>query len=108
MTRYLQTNERLREVVSTMLELAYLPPHRSLHLGKVHLCISVDCDHTRVSALLGSATEYLRSKVQVCVRDLLTAVIAAAALVVLWRHSEWHQTIGRTSEPAQHVAQPCS
>jgi hypothetical protein len=64
-SKYLQTNERLREVVGTMLELAYLPPHRSLHLGKVHLSVSVECDHTKVASLLGSATEYLRSKYQV-------------------------------------------
>jgi hypothetical protein len=49
-----------------MLELAYLPPHRSLHLGKVHLCISVDCEHTQVAAVLSSPLEYLRSKHQVC------------------------------------------
>lgn len=63
--KYLKTNERLRDVVNTLLELAYLPPHRSLHAGKVHISVIVDCDHDKIASLLGTSNEYLRSKYQV-------------------------------------------
>lgn len=63
--KYLKTNDKLREVVNTLLELAYLPPHRSLHAGKVHISVTVDCDHDKIASLLGTSNEYLRSKYQV-------------------------------------------
>ena len=32
--KMLRTNEGVREVVNTLLELAYMPPHKSFHVGK--------------------------------------------------------------------------
>jgi hypothetical protein len=46
--RLLQTNPKMQEVINTLLELAYLPPHAGLHAGKcpcwwptVPLCLSL-------------------------------------------------------------------
>lgn len=54
-----------RQVVATLLELAYLPPAKSLHAGRIHINIAVECDHDKIAALLGTTAEYLRSKYQV-------------------------------------------
>ena len=64
-SKYLKSNDRLREVVATLLELAYLPPHKALHAGRVHIAFAVDCDHDKIAHLLGSTAEYLRGKYQV-------------------------------------------
>jgi hypothetical protein len=55
--RLLQTNPKMQEVVNTLLELAYLPPHTSLHAGKVTISCSSECSHDlgltgRTSSLL--------------------------------------------------------
>ncbi|GBF88347.1 hypothetical protein Rsub_01059 [Raphidocelis subcapitata] len=65
--KYLQTNERMRGVVTTLLELAYLAPHRALHTGKVSITIASECTHDRMTALLGapSGGDGLRDKLQV-------------------------------------------
>lgn len=64
-SKYLKTNEKLRECVNTLLELAYLPPHKSLHAGKVHISISVECDHDRITSLIGNSSDHLRNRYQV-------------------------------------------
>ncbi|MEW5304177.1 MAG: hypothetical protein WDW36_006808 [Sanguina aurantia] len=45
-SKYLR-NDGLRACVNTLLALAYLPPHASLHGGKTHVSIAVACDHVR-------------------------------------------------------------
>ena len=50
--KYLQSHEALREVANTLMELAYLPPHRSLHAGKVEVKVSSECRHDRPASLL--------------------------------------------------------
>lgn len=43
--KYIKNNERLRDVVATLLELVHLPPHKSLHAGKTWVSLRVPCDH---------------------------------------------------------------
>ncbi|MEW5311863.1 MAG: hypothetical protein WDW38_003547 [Sanguina aurantia] len=45
-SKYLR-NDGLRACVNTLLALAYLPPHASLHGGKIHVSVTVACDHVR-------------------------------------------------------------
>ena len=63
--KYLRNNVHLREVVTTLLELVHLPPHESLHGGRTHVTIGVECDHDKVACLLGSSSDHLRGKHQV-------------------------------------------
>lgn len=39
-SKYLRSNPKVREIVDTVLELAYMPPHRALSVGKVYVSIS--------------------------------------------------------------------
>lgn len=39
-SKYLRTNPKIREVVDTLLELAYMPPNRALIVGKVFVSIN--------------------------------------------------------------------
>jgi hypothetical protein len=64
-TKYLRSNQRLQEVVTTLLELAFLPPHRSLHAGKVQVTFAAECSHERLPSLLIGRAELLRSTYQV-------------------------------------------
>ncbi|KIZ04463.1 hypothetical protein MNEG_3494 [Monoraphidium neglectum] len=67
-SKYLQGNDRMRDVVTTLLELAFMPPHRALHTGKVSITIASECTHDRMMALLGSTMSEgssLRDKLQV-------------------------------------------
>ena len=55
--RLLQTNPKMQQVINTLLELAYLPPHPNLHAGKVTISCSSECNHDmgftgRTSSLL--------------------------------------------------------
>jgi len=55
--RLLQTNPKMQDVINTLLELAYLPPHTSLHAGKVTISCGNECTHDlaasgRTSSLL--------------------------------------------------------
>lgn len=43
--RLLQTNPKMQEALNTLLELAYLPPHTSLHVGKVAIAFTSECTH---------------------------------------------------------------
>jgi hypothetical protein len=43
--RLLQTNPKMQEAINTLLELAYLPPHTSLHAGKVGIAFTSECTH---------------------------------------------------------------
>ncbi|KAG2453826.1 hypothetical protein HYH02_002033 [Chlamydomonas schloesseri] len=61
-SKYLRGNEGLRELVNTLLELAYVAPHRSLQAGKSHLSVHVACWHGSEVSLVGSKEEQLRSK----------------------------------------------
>ncbi|KAI8466052.1 MAG: hypothetical protein J3K34DRAFT_434854 [Monoraphidium minutum] len=64
--KYLQSNERMRGAVATLLELAFMPPHRALHTGKVSITIASECTHDRMAALLGAgAGDSMRDKLQV-------------------------------------------
>lgn len=51
--RYLANNAQMQEVVNTLLELAHLPPHPSLHAGKTTISIASECDHDRITGLVG-------------------------------------------------------
>ena len=53
------------DVVTTLLELVHLPRHESLHGGRTHVTIGVECDHDKVACLLGSSSDHLRGKHQV-------------------------------------------
>lgn len=57
-SRYLLTNPRLKSVVGTLLELAYLPPSRSLQFGKVRVEIAPTCGshHYGSAGMLVSST----------------------------------------------------
>jgi hypothetical protein len=46
----------LREVANTIMELAYLHPHPSLHAGKVEVRVSCECRHGKPSSLLSHST----------------------------------------------------
>ncbi|PNW72172.1 hypothetical protein CHLRE_16g679350v5 [Chlamydomonas reinhardtii] len=61
-SKYLRGNEGLRELVNTLLELAYVAPHRSLQAGKSHVSVHVACGHGSEASLVGSKEEQLRSK----------------------------------------------
>ncbi|KAG2501605.1 hypothetical protein HYH03_000110 [Edaphochlamys debaryana] len=61
-SKYLRGNEGLRDLVNTLLELAFVAPHRSLHGGKSHLVISVACGHGTEASLVGSKEDQMRSK----------------------------------------------
>ena len=39
-SKYLRTNPKIREVVDTLLELAFMPPHNAVATGKVHVSIA--------------------------------------------------------------------
>ena len=39
-SKYLRTNPKIREIVDTILELAYMPPNRALSVGKVFVSIT--------------------------------------------------------------------
>lgn len=54
-SRYLQSNVHMQQIVETLLELAYVAPHSSLHAGKSVISITSECNHDRVSSLLGAA-----------------------------------------------------
>jgi hypothetical protein len=41
-SKYLRTNPKIREVVDTLLELTFMPPHSAVSVGKVHVSI-VSC-----------------------------------------------------------------
>ena len=64
-TKYLRSNQKLQEVVTTLLELAFLPPHRSLHAGKVQIAFAAECSHERLPSLLVDRAELLRNTYQV-------------------------------------------
>jgi uncharacterized protein YozE (UPF0346 family) len=55
-SRYLASNAAMQEVANTLLELMSLPPHASLHADKTTVSISSECDHDRISGLVGLAT----------------------------------------------------
>jgi hypothetical protein len=55
-SRYLASNAQMQEVANTLLELMSLPPHPSLHAGKTTISISSECDHDRISGLVGLAS----------------------------------------------------
>ncbi|GAX74359.1 hypothetical protein CEUSTIGMA_g1808.t1 [Chlamydomonas eustigma] len=57
--KYLTTNNELREVVNTLMELAFLPLHTSLHAGKVTLTTTTECFHDQPSTLLAGAIPQL-------------------------------------------------
>ncbi|GLC47961.1 hypothetical protein PLESTB_000044100 [Pleodorina starrii] len=61
-SKYLRGNEPLRELVNTLLELAFLAPHKALNLGKVHISISVACGHSAEGSLVGNKEEHMRFK----------------------------------------------
>uniref|UniRef100_A0A383VK31 BTB domain-containing protein n=1 Tax=Tetradesmus obliquus TaxID=3088 RepID=A0A383VK31_TETOB len=54
-SRYLASNAQMQQVATTLLELLCLPPHASLHAGKTTVSISSECDHDRISGLVGLA-----------------------------------------------------
>ncbi|KXZ55637.1 hypothetical protein GPECTOR_2g1187 [Gonium pectorale] len=71
-SKYLRGNEELRELVNTLLELAFMAPHRSFTAGKSHLSVVVACSHGRESSLVGSKEEQMRNKLlEVRVRGAL-------------------------------------
>ena len=39
-SKYLRTNPKVRDIVDTLLELAYMPPHRAISAGKVRVSIT--------------------------------------------------------------------
>jgi hypothetical protein len=53
--RYLASNAQMQQVANTLLKLMSLPPHLSLHAGKATISISSECDHDRISGLVGLA-----------------------------------------------------
>jgi hypothetical protein len=64
--RYLASNAQMQEVANTLLELMSLPPHPSMHAGKTSVSISSECDHDRISGLVGlSASSDNRFRYQV-------------------------------------------
>jgi hypothetical protein len=68
-SKYLQTNNKMAAAVTTLLELAFMPPHAALHAGKVTVAIASECTHDRMTALLGASSADagggLRDKLQV-------------------------------------------
>lgn len=64
--RLLQTNPKMQEVINTLLELGYLPPHAGLHAGKISISCTSECTHDlglagRTSSLLLSAQQQLEA-----------------------------------------------
>lgn len=57
--RLLQTNPKMQEVINTLLELAYLPPHTSLHAGKVTISCSSECSHALAQSFMAGRTSSL-------------------------------------------------
>eukprot|EP00798_Chlamydomonas_sp_ICE-L_P029385 gene29385-5738_t len=64
-TKYLSTNDELRNVVDTLLELAFVHPHSSMHAGKTCVTISSACNHDQAASLLGGMREQMKNKIQV-------------------------------------------
>lgn len=44
-TSLLKSNPKMQEVINTLLELAYLPPHASMQAGKSVVSINSECQH---------------------------------------------------------------
>lgn len=67
-SKYLRSNPKIRGVVDTILELAFMPPNRALNVGKVHVSIvscpegeaylSNKCLVVKVSGALGWSFEF--------------------------------------------------
>jgi hypothetical protein len=74
-TSLLKSSPRMQQVVGTLLELATLPPHASLHAGKVSVSLTSECQHgvgAGASTLLllaqqGVDAARYRTMVRVCV-----------------------------------------
>lgn len=63
--KYLRQHDDLRRVADTLMELAFLPPHKALHVGKVHISITSTCDHDSAGSLVGGRKQQLIGKHQV-------------------------------------------